>query len=177
MFDTCRCSWPPPASPFSLLITVAMIKDMVHESSPNLGHLEGWGALLALHLRGAPSSWARPPASPCRRPAQPCPPHHRRAQLILLSGFFYLQLLKICTFATPLAPPLLRGSCVLLNAWHNPWLVFAKLLIQLSFHVHVLQLPSSILNKSPVNILKGQIKFQMDSGPIAVKYSLPVSEL
>ena len=50
-----------------------LIKDMLYESSPNLGHLEGWGALLALHLRGAPSSWARPPASPC--PAQR-PPNH-----------------------------------------------------------------------------------------------------
>ena len=55
---------------------------MLDESSPNLGHLEGWGALLALHLRGAPSSWARPPASPC--PAQR-PPNHPLTQLILLA--------------------------------------------------------------------------------------------
>ena len=101
LLDTCRCSWPPPASPFSLLITVAMIKDMVHESSPNLGHLEGWGALLALHLRGAPSSWARPPASPC--PAQR-PPNHPLTQLILLAPLSKSQRPALLS---------LRGTCAL----------------------------------------------------------------
>ena len=59
------------------------------DKSPNLGHLEGWGALLALDLRGAPSSRAQAPSSP-RRPAQPRPPHHPRTQLILLPSFLLL---------------------------------------------------------------------------------------
>ena len=95
LLDTCRCSWPPPASPFSLLITVALIKDMVHESSPNLGHLEGWGALLALQLRGwAPSSWPRPPSTPG---AQVSPHHHLIHFLLILVPQGEVLFLHFCT--------------------------------------------------------------------------------
>ena len=53
------------------------------DESPNLGHLEGWGALLALDLRRAPSSRARCSASSCQA-AQPCPPHHHLLPQLIL---------------------------------------------------------------------------------------------
>ena len=62
--------------------------------------MEGWGALLALDLRGAPSSRAgRPPSSPDAQG----PPHHHLTQLlrILLAS-------PVGSWALPL-----RGPCAL----------------------------------------------------------------
>ena len=96
---------------------------MMGERSPNLGHLEGWGALLALQLRGAPSSWARPPASPW--PDQR-PPNHPLAQLILLAPLSKSQ-------RTPLLSP--RPTYALCLVWS--WVCFAPLKVTLNFCSHV----------------------------------------
>ena len=62
---------------------------------PYLGHLEGWGALLALQLRGwAPSSWPRPPSTPG---AQVSPHHHLIHFLLILVPQGEVLFLHFCT--------------------------------------------------------------------------------